>query len=297
MSQTPLLYDFAGIPIAAANAPITSRPGQALSTVAQGGMVCLGADANGVARVPRVDSFGTQYVAAASPAGTPAQVYTGQPTPAVTSQYGNLSMVRQDAAAPATFQPMLADPAGNLYVHHRSKPTFRSVIRAVSTAANKYLAVLVNAASASMVLRLTEVTIYVPPGGYAGGLLGASAAVYYPLICELYRVNAANVSAGTNIAATPCDTGDTLATGVTVLSAPSISSSVAALFRNDAVAMTGTGENFYQRDDPNNKSICIRPGEAVALICVSSGTVTGPGGNTINNVPVDIGLVFTQAIA
>jgi hypothetical protein len=296
-ADAPILYDWSGAPVASAYAPITGRPGTALPSPA-GGMVALGSDyaTTPKAQVPHVDSNGTMYVQAASPTGASAYVYTGQTPTAAAAQYGPLTMGRQDTPTPG-YQPLTFDMNGNLYVHPRSKTTARAIVRQVTTAANKYLAVVVNGSASTVVLRLYEINIYCTPGGTAGSLLGSSNSAYYPLICEIYRVSASSVTAGTTVTPSMCDTADTLATGVSVMSSPTISSYVTSLYKADAYISVLTGTNFYARRDANEKSLVMRPGEGMAVICMSSGTLSSAAGGTTSNAPVDVTFVFTQAPA
>ena len=292
MSDTPLIYDWSGAPVAAAYAPVTGRPNQAINTTAQGGILTLGVDAGGVARSPRVDANGSQYVVPTNPAGSAAQVYSAQLAPAAGSQYG---MARQDSPAPSTYYPMNLDMQMSLNVHHKSKPTFRAIAPGVSCAANKSLVSLIYASTGTMVLRLNECVIYVPPGGGSGSLLGSSSVTYYPIICELRRITAA--TGGTSITPVSGDTADILATGVTVSSGATAGTTVNTFHRQDAVVTTGTGLPWYGRGDQNEKTYLIRPGEGFTVTCVSTGTINAASGSGTTTASVDVEMTFTQAVA
>jgi hypothetical protein len=299
-ADAPILYDWSGAPVAAAYAPITARPGTALPSPA-GGMVALGSDYGSTpkAQIPHVDTTGSLYVVPTNPVGAASQVYSGQAPGALTTQYGTLGMMRGDSPNPSQYLPFLADPNGNLATTVRPYSTFRSIIRQVATGANKYLAVVTNASASAVVLRVTEVTIYVPPSGASGALLSSTNVTYYPLICEIYRVPVASVTAGTTISPISCDTADLLSPAVVVSSSPTISSYTSSLYRADAYAYIMTGENFYQQDNLNDKALVIRPGEGIAIICISSGTLNNSigGQNPTTNTPADIQILMTQASA
>lgn len=298
MSDQPLslLYDAQDSRASAALAPATARPGQTLSATAQGGMVQLGQDAGGVARVPRIDGNGSQYSVPVNPAGGNAQVYASQPAGAQTAQYGQLMMARQDSPTPSTFYPLLLDPAQNLNVHAKSKSTFRVLTNAVTCAANKALLCVWN--GSTMVLRLNECRIYVPPGGNSGNLLGlGSGTTYYNIFCEMRRISA--MSGGTSVTAVMADSSEALASGVTISREPTSATSVAVYHRQDAVVSTLTGLPWLNdRNDPNMKALVIRPGEGAAIYCAGPNiTINNATGNGTQTAAIDLELIMTQAVA
>lgn len=268
---------------------------QALGTT-QPALVQAGSDytSSPKAQVPKVDAYGTQYVSVATPSGNPSQVYTGQASPAAANQYGNLNMLRMDTPAPSVFNPALSDMLGSMHVHHRSKPTGRVVVAGIACGQNKNLFALVN--NSTMVVRLNEMNIYIPPSGLAGsGLLGGSNNVtYYPVICQIHRITSA--SGGTTLTPAMTDSNDTLASGIVALSSPTTVSSVVSVFhRQDAYISTISGLPFFFRSDQNEKNMVMRPGEGLAIMCMSSGTINNASGSGTTTAAADIVVVFTQA--
>lgn len=298
MTDTPLLYDWASAPVSAANAPVTARPGQALNSTAQGGILSLGADATGTARTPKVDASGSQYVVSTSPAGVPTMVFGGQPPPTLANQYGNLLMARQDAPTPAAFNPLLLDQTGSLQTHLKSKVTFTALALGVTCGTNVNLFALQN--GSQMVLRLSKCSIYIPPaGGTGGALLGqGTGQSYFPVFCEMRR--ATGYTGGTAITPMPSDSGDVLASGVTCArTVTGITGASGTFYQADAYSTNITGLPFYERGaDANAKTFVIRPGECVYVVCTSNGTVnsTTAGGGTVT-AQANILVTFTQAPA
>lgn len=298
MSNGPLQlqYDATGAPVSAAFAPVTARPTVALNSP-QGGLVTLGSDyaATPKAQVPKVDANGSQAVTQTSPNGSSTLVYTGQPAPAAASQYGGLIMGRQDSPTPSTFYPLTLDPVMALNVHIKSKPTFRAIIAGVSCSTNKSLLSFVNAGT--MVLRVNECSIYVPPQGSGGNLLGlGSATTYLPLFCELRRIASHTKGVGATVGTCPGDTSDVLDAGVTIFSNATIAGAAATPFhRQDALPTTNGSQPWYARGDSNEKTFVVRPGEGFSVTCLSNGTIASGGGTVAASV--DIELTFTQAAA
>lgn len=286
-----VLFDAGGNPVGlAANAAVSA---------AQPALVAAGSDygATPKAQIPKVDAFGTLYTSSANPGGGSSQFYTGQPSPVATMQYGDLTMMRQDAPAPSKMVPFNADMNGNLNVHIKSKPTFRIIAPSITCAANKVLLTLTNASTSTMIIRLNEVSIYVPPSGSVGsGLLGSTNVTYYPVICELRRITTASGGAALSLATT--DTTDSLAAGVACLSSPTtVSAAVSTFHRQDAYISTISGLPFFYRPDQNEKSLVLRAGEGLAVVCVSSGTINNANGTGTTTAAVDIVMVCTQAPA
>lgn len=253
------------------------------------------------AQIPKVDAYGTQYVATANPAGNPAQVYTGQAVGATTTQYGGLTMLRQDAPTPAAFVPMIADGVGSLQVHAKSKQTFRAIAAGVTCAAGKSIFSMVYANTGTMILRLNEAIVYVPPSGSSTsgsllGISGGSSSTYYPLICELRRISTA--SGGTAIIPVSSDSADSLTSGLSCATGATVGSTINTYHRQDAVVSTGTGLPWYGRYDPGNeKTFVMRPGEGFSITVISNGTINNANGSGTTTAVVDIELVFTQAPA
>lgn len=295
-ADAPLLYDWSGAPAAAANAPITGRPGQALNSTAQGGMVSLAVDASGVARVPRVDSNGLASVVPQTPSGAPLNVYSGQASPATTAQYGSLIFGRQDVPTPSSYAAATMDPTGALNVHPKSKMTWRLVQAGITLGTNVVLAAIYN--GSSMVLRVNDCAIMIPPaGGTGAALLGQSSGLsYYPVYCEIRRVPSYGGGAAANMVA--MDTNDSLPTGITAAIKPtSIGAAAATLHRQDAYLTNVTGLPFYARGDATGKTIVVRPGDGICIICLSNGTVnsTSAGGGTVT-ASADLLMTMTTSL-
>lgn len=286
-----LLYDANGNPVSlSANTALASG---------QPAVVAAGSDYGGAAKaqIPRVDASGTQYVAQTNPAGGSALYAGGQPPGALASQYGTLMMARQDLPAPSAMVPLTADMTGALNVHPKSKQTFRAIAAGVSCAANKSLFSLIYANSGTQVLRINEISIYVPPSGSSGGggLLGSSSTAYYPVICELRRITTA--TGGTAVTPVSGDTADVLTSGIGCATGAAVSATVSTWHRADAVISTSTGLAWFARLDPNEKTFVLRPGEGFSITCVSSGVIISSSGSGTTTAVADLEVVFTQALA
>ena len=287
-----ILFDASGNPIAGYSNTALANPQPAL--------LSAGSDYASApkAQIPKVDQFGTQYVATANPAGGSALAYTGQPSPAASAQYGTLLMARQDQPAPSVYNACMMDPVGALQVHQKSKVTFTVGAWAVTCGTNRILFAMQNAGS--MVLRISRIFIYIPPaGGTNGSLLGSSGGQnYYPVYCELRR--AATFTGGTTLTPVPSDSNDTLASGVTCASlATGVTGTPQVIHQADAYATNLTGIPYYERGvDPNSKTFIVRPGECCYIVCTSNGTVnsTQAGGGAVT-AQANIMLTFNQAPA
>lgn len=278
-------------------APCTSRPSQSLSPY-QGGVCLLGSDYGSTAKaqVPRVDANGNVSVVVGTPSGGTAQIYAGQAAPAPANQYGQLVFGRQDMPGPSAYYPLTLDPTGAVNTHLKSKQTFRIVAQGITLGQGVILLAIYNG-SAAMLLRLNDVAIYIPPSGGSGGaLLGTQSGLnYYPVYCHLNRIT--TYSGGSSVTPCPCDSADTLASGITVAQkVTSVASTTALFHRADAYVTNLTGVQYYSRGDSTGKTFVMRPGEGASIVCMSSGTINSSqaGGGTLTGA-CDIVCTFTQS--
>lgn len=296
-----LLYDATGTPVTSAFAPVTGRPNTA-SYATQGGVVCLGSDYAGKSQTPKVDAQGMQYVVAQTPSGAPQLVYTGQPAPTPGNQYGVVAMARQTIGSNVTYQPLVVDSGGALVTAGGPKATFRSTITGVSCANGKVLLSIVN--GGVNYVRIANINIYVPSqgtvtqnGGTILGLSGTTSVTnYYPLFCEMYRIATHNKGTSTTaMVPVACDTSDAFNSAITVYSNSTIGERLGLLHRRDALQATLTGTEYYRVICGTEKNVCCRPGEGVAVVCVSSGTIAANTNNGTATASVDVSVTFSEA--
>lgn len=279
-------------------APVTGRVGLAPAS-AQGGPVVLCVDSTtGKLRPLNTDANGNLQAVQVTASGLPLTVTGGASPGALSTQTGVLMFGRQDSPAPAAYQPLIIDGVGALQVHAKSKPTHRAVLAGVVTALNKPLLSVFNG-SASQFIRIQNIALYIPQQSIQGTLLGSSTVTYYPVYCEVRRITGHAVRTGASVSTTlscvTSDSADTLDAGVTVMSNAVLSGlATAAYYRGDA-NNNGMGAEWYQRSDVNAKTLVLRPGEGMAVVCASNGLVAS-GAGTVQGA-IDVGVAFTQAAA
>jgi hypothetical protein len=270
----------------------------------QAGRACLFKNSSGQFSLAQVDGNGNQLVSPVSPTGGSLNVYTGQTTPISSSQFGALAMGRQTINSTVTYQPLAIDSQGALIVAGGPKPSFRCIVKGVTCGTNVVLVSIIN--GGSNYLRLANINVYVPSlgtvavnGGSIIGITGTTTTTtYYPLFCELYRITShAKGTSTTTLSPVPCDSSDTLDPAITVYSLSTISASTGLLHRRDALQCTNTGVEYYRTICSTEKNITCRPGEGIALVCVSNGNVPANNSNGYATASVDVGVTFTQAVA
>jgi hypothetical protein len=258
-------------PSAANYAATSGRVGSA-AAASQAGRVVLGYDPSQLLAPLRLDANGSLRVMPASPAGTSAYVYNGQPAPAPTSQYGQQLMALQPLPTPL-YMPLTLDPLGALNVHEKSKPTARYIVPTTSGGASgTSIFSLVNG-SAGSVIRIQQVNIQTPYTYTTGGtVLGLSSPTNQSVVMlhEMRRISGhTKGTAGTIVSYGMADTADTMDAAIIAYSNATVSGAAAAAFHR-ADANSPSGLPWYVRGDPNQKTFLLRAGEGVSINTVTN---------------------------
>ncbi|RYF12807.1 MAG: hypothetical protein EOO40_00305 [Deltaproteobacteria bacterium] len=249
MSQNPLLYDWAGKPISASAAPITSRPAQSLASP-QGGALVLGSDyaAAAAAQVPKVDTGGNLFTVAQGVSQS-----TGLPVPFAVDATG-ATVIRNALAATIAYSPTTA----------------------VSTTANagKHMLSVYNA-STTMYQRVLGFYAMCPPqAAVSGGLLGTNS-TYTTVGMATYRFTTAHTG-GTLLTGVQHDTRDTYDSGFTCRVGATITGTLSqSLYTFDAA--NSALASYGHREDAGVKVWTMAPGEGITFQCISA--VGGSGVN------------------
>lgn len=254
------------------------------------GVVGVGSDyaAQPRAQLVRVDAAGNMSTLASGAGGNPGTYQSGVNVTAASAVSGQIAMGLYNL----TPLPLSLDANGGLQTVNTPKATLRAIATGVTCATNKALLSVSNGSGA--MLRISHLYINVPGAGASGALLGQGSSTYYPLYCELWRVS--GVTGGSSLPLLPSDTAVTAASGVTAAAAPTVGARQATLHRRDAIPSSNTNSSWYQVLCSTEQNILLRPGEAVAVVCVSNGTITTSSGST-GTASVDVACTFTQASA
>lgn len=297
ITQAPQLYDWAGKAISSSSAPITNRPGTAL-TSPQGGMVALGSDYASApnAQVPKVDAYGNIYTVPVNSAGTAVQVQNQATASSATAVYGQVAVGMYGLQ----YTALTVDSGQALYVRHAHHATFTVMATNVGLATGKSLLAIVNAASATMVLRL-EAVFAENVSSSTGGLLSGQG--FNNVTFELRPITSATTTSATQLPIVSHDANDILAAGVTAWTNATVSGDTVGPLRRWTASNYGitpgttTSEangSFiqdsipnYMRPSLNTKAATIRPGYGIHLKCVGPATVG----------TFDVSFIFTQATA
>lgn len=249
MSQTPLLYDWSGKAVSQAQAPITARPAQAISSP-QGGAIILGSDyaATASAQVPKVDAAGNLFTVAQGWSQT-----NNAPTPFLLDPTG-ATVVRNALATTCTFAPTAQVNTG--------------------ASAGKSMLSIYNGSS-SLYFRVSALFMMCPPqAAVSGGLLGTST-TYTTVGMAVYRTTGAHtagtvVAPGNHDTRTPTDASIVCRTGATV------ANQQAAALRVMDAAYSSTYP-YLTRSDAGMQLATFGPGEGMNIAVLSA--VGGSGVN------------------